>query len=536
MRQYRLFKKYTCINRATCSVLLQKSIFIACVFFLLSSCGSIPDKNEPEQLTQLEPEKISTLGRIFDPYILDNTGNSGFVLLRDGGHALQERLALADAAEHSIEAQYYIWNSDKSGRLLARKLIQAADRGVSVRIILDDFSVGDRNEQLLALNSHPDIEIRIYNPFINRSGVAKWLNFAFDFDRLNQRMHNKTYTVDAVASIVGGRNIGDEYFNQDEQLNFRDLDLFTVGPVVKQVSQSFHDFWNSPWAIPVDLLTETGSEVQAHENLATLLAEYRLEEDTPDLPDYSESAENYFSGSAEKLIWAAAEFIYDQPGTDDQQAYSEGPKPVAARLLQLTADSTEEILVESAYFVLDQKALTLTGQLREKGVAVRALTNSMASNDVLPNHASYAMVRQGMLESGIELHELRPDAASCLETIGSAALCDEDTFFGLHSKAAVFDHKIVYIGSCNLNLRSAYLNTEVGVFLQSTELAQILASEIEKTMTLTDSWQPVIKNGKLVWLSESDGIEQIITHEPQTSWTQRLKKGILTLVPGAEYY
>ena len=503
---------------------------------LLSCCTAVPQKHAPEQMARPAPEKDSTLGTIFNPVISAGNGESGFILLRDGRRALQERLALADAAVHTIEAQYYIWNSDTSGRLLAGKLIEAADRGVSVRIILDDFSVGDRNEQLLALHSHPDIEIRIYNPFINRSGVVKWLNFAFDFDRLNRRMHNKTFTVDAAAAIVGGRNIGDEYFNQNEHLNFRDLDLFSVGPVVEKVSHSFNLYWNCPWSIPIDQLAAPDPDEQERAELAALLAAQRTDADALLLPEISASPEAHFSRNAEELVWAPAQFVFDPPGGDENQAYSDGPKPVAAHLLQLAAASTEEILVESAYFVLDEKALEVARQLHEKGGAVRALTNSMASNDVLPNHASYAMVREGMLKSGIELHELRPDAASCLESIGREEFCDEDTFYGLHTKAAVFDRNIIYVGSCNLNLRSAYLNTEVGMFVQSPELAEALGAEMEKSMTAKDSWRPVLKNDNVVWITEIDGIEEIVSHEPHTSWAERFKEGILTLVPGAKYY
>ena len=396
------------------------------LLLLLLSCSSVPQKPGPEQLTQPAPKKVSTLTRIFDPHISAHGGDSGFILLRKGSRALKERLMLANVAEHTIEAQYYIWNSDKSGRLLARKLIEAADRGVSVRIILDDFSVGDRNEQLLLVNSHPNIEIRIYNPFVKRHGVAKWLNFAFDFDRLNRRMHNKTFTVDGAVAIVGGRNIGDEYFNLNEHINFRDLDLLAVGPVVDQVSQSFREYWNSPWAIPIEILVSPDSKSSEQATLADLLLAHQTEESALLLPEYPQSPKTHITEIVEEVIWSPAKFIYDQPGGEKDEAYPEGPKPVAAHILKLIGESQEEVLIESAYFVLGDEALALAASLNERGVKTRALTNSMASNDVLPNHASYAMVREDILKSGIELHELRPDAASCsmnLSLIGLAIIC-----------------------------------------------------------------------------------------------------------------
>ena len=239
--------------------LFKFAVTILCLI-LLAGCASLPDKDVVTSGILQENDRTVRLAKIFDPAVLKHRDDSGFILLRDGDRALRERLYLADIAERSIDAQYYIWNSDMSGKLLALKLIEAADRGVSVRILLDDFSVGDRNEQLMTLNSHANIQVRVYNPFVNRAGAAKWLNFAFDFERLNRRMHNKTYSVDGVAAIVGGRNIGDEYFNRNENLNFRDLDLFTVGSVVRQVSQSFQEYWASPWAIPIDRLVQSDFE------------------------------------------------------------------------------------------------------------------------------------------------------------------------------------------------------------------------------------------------------------------------------------
>ncbi len=474
--------------------------------------------------------------QIFETAIRGQDEKSGFILLRKGDRALQERLYLADIAEHTIDAQYYIWNSDKSGKLLAQRLIQAGDRGVSVRIILDDFSIGDRNEQMLAVDSHPNIQIRIYNPFVNRSAVGKWLNFAFDFERLNRRMHNKTYTVDGVAAIVGGRNIGDEYFDQNEHLNFKDLDLFTVGPVVAEVSQSFEEYWDSPWAIPIGQLVTPDPGQGDKSHLEMLLDNNRTELSQISLPGEADSPESHFNQAVKELIRAPATFIYDHPGGEDNEAYAEGPKRVAGHLLQLAENSASEILIESAYFVLDEPAFELAERLRNRGVRIRALTNSMASNDVLPNHASYAMVREKMLTHGIELYELKPDAPSCLQTVGQSASCDEDSFLGLHAKAAVFDRKTIYVGSCNLNLRSAYLNTEVGMFVDSSILAETLISQIELDTKLENSWQPKLKDNQVIWVTEINGREKTSMHEPQTSFLERFKEGVLSLVPGALYY
>lgn len=240
--------------------------------------------------------------------------------------------------------------------------------------------------------------------------------------------------------------------------------------------------------------------------------------------------------SLEQFIWAPAVFIQDQPVSDEKARDKKEPKAVAQKLLELAENSKQEILIESAYFVLNKNATKLAESLIGRGVKIRALTNSMASNDVLPNHASYAMVRRQMLKSGIELYELRPDAESCLELISNQEYCDKDSFLSLHSKSAVFDRKTVYIGSLNLNLRSAYLNTEVAMIINSPALAAQLSNQIELNMKSENSWQAVIENDQVQWVTTIDGISERTDIEPRTRWLQRFKAGILILLPGAKYY
>ena len=315
-----------------------------------------------------------------------------------------------------------------------------------------------------------------------------------------------------------------------------DLDLLSVGSVVDKVAQSFQHYWESPWAIPIDQLISSDEDGADSDRLEKLI-DAHLEMLSAFPPAKTKMVpQSYISRLQKDLIWAPATFVYDQPGGDLSEAYTEGPKRVAAHLMQLAEDSEKEVLIESAYFVLDEEALGVAEGLSKKGVRIGAVTNSMAANDVLPNHASYAMVREDMLRQGIELHELRPDANICLETIGKEDYCDADSFFGLHAKSAVFDRSIVYVGSCNLNLRSAYLNTEVGMFVESTELAEILANQIESHMQPANSWRPILKNENVVWVTEVEGQEKIVIYEPHTSWLERVKEGVLTLVPGAKYY
>lgn len=500
------------------------------------SCSKLPTTHTSALEVSAGQYEATILTTIFSAGEAQNNNESAFLLLRDGTKAFKERLYLADLAEHTIDAQYYIWNSDKTGKLLMQKLLQAADRGVSVRLLLDDFSIGDRNDQLLSINSHPNIQLRVNNPFIVRSGIGKWINFAFDFDRLNRRMHNKTYTIDSTVTITGGRNIGDEYFNQNEHLNFSDADVLSVGPVVQQVSKSFNQYWNSPWAVPIDQLIDQENIDLTETHIHQFLAE-DLERTLPfPLLKGTEMLKRHYQHIFNELIWATGTFLADIPGGSTDEPYTDEPKRVARHLLELAGKSTREILIESAYFVLNEEALKLVGDIHSKGVRVRALTNSMSSNDVLPNHASYAMVRENMLDHGIELHELRPDASSCIELIGKKEYCDEDSHLGLHAKTAVFDREIVYIGSMNLNLRSAYLNTEAAMVINSDVLADQLSKQIELKMKEINSWQAVKKDGEILWITENQGQEDISSDEPLTSWLERMKAGLLKIVPGAEYY
>ena len=503
---------------------------LLCLLTIVGGCADLPPTHKAV-VSAPAPYEGGVLAELFAVPQEAGEGESGLIILRDGNRALRERLNLIQMSERSIDLQYYIWNSDQSGRLLMQQLFIAADRGVKVRLLLDDFSVGDRNDQLITINSHPHVEVRIHNPFMMR-GLGKWANFTFDLDRLNHRMHNKTFTVDGLVSIAGGRNIGDEYFGYNEQINFDDADLLMVGPVVQQVTESFIDYWNSPWAVPVDELLgedkEDGSAVQGFisRDLASFLKEPLM--DPALLQDHYLTRKNEF-------VWAPAEFVADLPG-GTEGAFDDEPKRVAMRLVELAKESRQDVLIESAYFVLNDEALELAGQLAERGVKVRALTNSMSSNDVLPNHASYAMVREAMLESGIELFELRPDAQSCPEITGHNAYCDEDSYLGLHAKTAVFDSEIAWVGSFNINLRSAYLNTEAAVIVESPRLARELSGQIERNMQPENCWRVSRHDGGLIWVTTREGVEDISDKEPLTSWLERFEKGLLELVPGAEYY
>jgi len=459
-------------------------------------------------------------------------GESGVMLLDTGSEALRQRDALIEAATHTIDAQYYIWNPDASGRYLAARLLAAAERGVQVRVILDDINAAGRDLALAGLAAHPNVEIRLYNPTAARGGFLRTLGFIRDFSQVNRRMHNKSFTADGAVTIVGGRNVGDEYFDLDPEMNFRDRELLAVGPVVAQVSAGFDAFWNSTWTRPVEALAGKAGALPPGEALAAAVGEVAaLGYEAP-----AGLADVFVTETLPALLWAPARLVFDTPPTADEIAASDAVQPVAQELRRVVAGARQEVLVESAYFILGDESLAEVARLRSAGVRVRALTNSLASNDLVTNHSGYARRRPAMLDSGIELFELRPDAAACRSLVAVSRACEQGPAFSLHSKAMVLDGNVVYIGSFNFNLRSTYLNSETALIVESPELARQVAASMEELLRRENSWQVLRREGGgLQWVTQVDGQEVRETHEPMTGFGRRFSSGFYRLFPLEKY-
>jgi phosphatidylserine/phosphatidylglycerophosphate/cardiolipin synthase-like enzyme len=352
-------------------------------------------------------------------------------------------------------------------------------------------------------------------------------------------MHNKSFTVDGRVTILGGRNIGDEYFDADTELNFRDRDVAVFGPVATQTAAMFDNFWNSPLARPA----------------AELAGE-------PALPDPAETARqidestgrmNYLHGplpvgSADGIAWvraalprmvaAPARLVYDPPPALDALGETDRLQPSSVALRDLAREAREEVLIESAYLVVDATMLDQARAYRARGVRIRALTNSLASNDVTANHAAYARSRESILEAGVDLYEFRPDAQSCRRLIENHAPCAIPQIFGLHAKTFVLDRRLVYVGSLNMNLRSHYLNSESGLIIESTELAERIAADIEENMQPGNSWQSRLDaSGRLRWHEQWGGASAgaVYDHEPRTPWSRRVQSGVIASLPLEKY-
>ena len=494
---------------------------------ILSGCGSLPDGIEHASEPAVAPI-TSSLSELRDTSIpKKTTQETSAVLIQDAGwDALAQRLALIETAEHTIDIQYYIWNSDTSGHYLASRLLAAADRGVKVRVMLDDINLNEREDLLIALNSHPQVDIRIFNPIPTRRGVTKWVNFLGDFSRLNRRMHNKSFTVDGAFSVVGGRNIGDEYFDLSEEINFRDRDVLVMGSVVGDIQTSFAEYWDSTWSYPVDLLGKATSPDQPvlDEIAAPIYTNY------PALPEGNKTAYQYLEELTTKMTWVNAHFVSDRPVPLDKDNTSE-PKATAKALAKLASESDKEILLESAYLIFDDAQLEGWQELVSKGVEIKALTNSMASNDLTTNHSGYAGRRKDMLEHGIQLYELKPEAGLCEESTRDITKCAPVLPYGLHAKSAVFDDRIASIGSFNFNLRSTYLNTESILIIEDQQIAESLASDIEHAMDDENSWHLKLQEGDVRWYSGDKSWEK----EPETGRWERFESQFLQLLPIEKY-
>ncbi len=510
---------------------------VVALFVLLPGCARLPAQPAPLALqTHFTAGAATTLGQMVATQGLPE-GLSGVRVLDTGRDAFLERAALIETAERAIDLQYYIWNSDVTGIYLAHRLYAAAGRGVHVRLLLDDVNVAGRDAALALLDSHPNIEVRVYNPFARRHGAGRVLNLLGDFKRLNRRMHVKTFTVDDSVTIIGGRNIGDEYFDAHAHLNFRDRDVVAIGPVVDTTAQMFDDFWNAALSRPIAALTDTQPDAVGKPDLTVFeRAAHTIEALHGALPQRSDAPQRLRTSFA-GMTQAQATLVHDRPAAPETVAATMLPQAGSSALDAIAATVRKELLIESAYLVLDDTTLEGVAWLHAQGIQVRALTNSLASNDVTPNHAAYARRRERILDSGVELHELRPDAASCRELIMNAGACLPPHVFALHAKTYVLDRQTVYVGSLNLNMRSRYLNAESGLVIDSPEMAAGIAQAIEHNMKPANSWQVARdEHGNLVWRSDASapGGAQSDT-EPATSWSRRLSSEFFALWPLEKY-
>ncbi|TAK83573.1 MAG: phospholipase D family protein [Betaproteobacteria bacterium] len=498
-------------------------------FFLavvLGAC-SAPRLDVPRPPSQAWPHPEQTaLGRGFAEQLRAHGGESGFHLLVSGMEAFSVRAALAESAERTLDLQYYILSEDTTTQLLLYRVLRAAGRGVRVRLLVDDLYALGKDFDLATFSAHPNIEVRVFNPFLRRGGLglSQLLEFLGDAARLNRRMHNKLWVADNAAAVAGGRNLGDEYFEARGANNFADLDVLATGPAVRDISASFDEFWNSEWAVPVEAFVASapGSERIAEFEHAW---EARLNSfrDT----DYARALRETGSGFALRtgqlaLTSARAEVVYDKPPNSSGQAADASPRAIYSRLRPVVEAARQEVILISPYFIPSEQGLEVLSALARRHVRVRILTNSLASTDYFPlAHSGYARWRKRLLAAGIELHEMRPERPG---DIGRQRPGASRAY--LHTKAVVIDRQRAILGSMNLDPRSRLQNTEVALFLESPELGARLGALFDAAVRPAVAFRVRLETAgqdrTLVWTTEQDGKELRYDHEPASLWRRFL--------------
>ena len=392
-----------------------------------------------------------------------------------------------------------------------------------MRALLDDNTLEGRDSPIAAIDAHPNIEIRIFNPFAHRG--SRLFGFLTDFDRVNHRMHNKLVVVDNALAIVGGRNIGNHYFGVQTDANFRDLDIAAAGPIVRELSRVFDRFWNGDWSYPVSALVDrTYTEEDLRETVATLREFISKEQYPYPLDEDVESLRGQLKEIRDNFIWAPGQVIWDDPSIVEH----EKPAAVMHEALHRKIKTLQkELLIESAYFVVRERAIEAAKKMVERGVRIRILTNSLASNDVVAAHGGYASGRKQLIENGAEIYELRPDAVS--GTVKEKSLIiGGRSIAALHTKAIVFDRESVFVGSYNLDPRAAEINTEMGLYVESPELAGQVVAYMDEGVLPQNSYRVQLDDdGDLVWITEKDGREVRYTNEPESTLWQRLVSGFV---------
>jgi len=492
---------------------------------LVAACAQLPERPALPDEYAIGPGQGSVLDGLITPPEDAQPQSSGFWLIKDGTEAFALRVGTARRAARSLDVQTYIWHPDLTGRYLAQVVLEAADRGVRVRLLLDDMDARAKHYAFAALAAHPNIQVRLFNPLASRQGsVSMGLEFLGEFSRLNHRMHNKSWIADNRIAVAGGRNLGDEYFGASDKVNFVDLDFAMLGPVVRDVSASFDRYWNSVAVYPISALDPGAVTAEAlavlREGLEPVVEEAR-NSDYAELLQHDAVVQQLAAG--ERPVTWTTEYRF---ASDDPLKALREPGPdrseVAAALRDALLALERDAAIISPYFVPGKAGTKWLVERAEAGKRIRILTNSLAANDVAAVHGGYSRYRKQLLQGGVALWELKPEAGAT----------PESSFFGssgasLHTKALTLDGTMLFVGSFNLDPRSASLNTEQGTLVWNRELAAQLEALFEQQTSGSKAWQVTLVDGKLHW---SDGNADF-SAEPQASRWRRFQAWLARVLP-----
>jgi len=502
---------------------------IVCLLFLLGqvvSCATISFDQPKSTSHSFDNVSETSIAKGVAEWVNEHEGSSGFYPLLEGMDALGVRLRLAEQAEKSLDLQYFLMKDDTAGAVMAKALLKAADRGVRVRFLLDDVFTTAPDRVLMLLNQHPRIQIRMFNP-VSRSGSSS-LNFLGDFKRANRRMHNKSFTADNSISVVGGRNIADEYFQLKDDSLFIDLDIVAAGPVVPEISDSFDEFWNHSHAVPLEQFV--------HNKNNEKLEDFRIEvgEELNNIYDtvfrqalQSQLLQDLFSGR-EQFFPAEARVLSDSPEKLTNTISTEQMR-LAAELRQAIHMADKEIIFITPYYVPGNRGVAFARGLVNHGARVVVLTNSLASNNHVAVHSGYARYRRDVIDAGVELYEVRANAD--LVKQGESETSQNLT---LHTKIILLDRRQMFIGSLNIDPRSIEINSEMGLLIDSEDLVGKMAEGIDKGITKIAYRVHINENGKLEWRAIIDDKEVVETKEPLASWWLRTKAWFSKIAPESQ--
>ncbi len=512
---------------------------------LITSCASLPTGYDIEPSYTVTDSSQTWLGKNAVDILGDKPDQSVSYLINEGTDAFVARMILLSKAERSIDVQYFIWHADLVGKLLFNGMIKAADRGVRVRILLDDINIDAETEAMLyAMDQHENIEVHLYNPFASRGFRA--IDFISDAFRVNRRMHNKSFSADSQVTIIGGRNIGNEYFSADEESNFKDIDVMLVGPAVADVGEQFDTYWNSKVVFSVKAFDHNQAVTDDLEKLKVEFAEFeksqegsRYDLDLKDSEMYIRFRDSTPNTASEKIFRGDVKIVYDDP--EKSTGKTEEEIVYLKSLIRPHISAIEKTFeLVSPYFVPGDEGTEYLADMVNRGVKVRVVTNSLSSTDGIMAQSGYARKRIELLKGGVELYEFKAD----VKTKASRSLRrGAKAKSGLHAKTYIFDREEVFIGSFNFDPRSANINSEVGIIYQIPEMANYIASgvfdaavnehayKVELVIEDEDIDGIDVPMEKVVWIETKDGVEIRHSKQPETSGWRRFSEQIFSILP-----
>ena len=532
----RINHKHTKISTTTYN---KSMLAIYCsIAITVTGCNTLPKhkiESIPETALQVDTAQ-TTLAQIIQPLQEQHPDLTGYLVLFEPLEALATRLSLIDKAEKRLDLQYYIWDNDKVGSLALHALIRAADRGVKIRLLIDDNNAKSTEGIFLALAQHPNIEVKLFNPYRFRKYRA--LDMILDLKRINRRMHNKSFIADHQVALIGGRNMTNQYYNVSDNYQFSDVDVMLVGTAVKDISHSFDEYWNHEYAYKVQEVVKQSAHHLSYESLKRQLDEHYKRvtvQNYLDLTSNSQAIDSLMSRDIQ-LDWVKAEVVKDSP--DKIKSKAKKKEHLNFQLIQHLEQPEKNVDLISAYFVPEKKGAKMLTDLAKDGVKVRVLTNSFKANDVAVVHAFYGKYRQNLLEHGVQLYEFLPalnknDLDKNTEDLAKKAKVSIKGLSrsSLHAKLMALDEKQVFIGSFNFDPRSAYLNTEIGVLLNSPPLARAVHTTMDENLSKYAYKLVLDANKKITWQRQTPQGPVIYTKEPRMKWWQRAGIKMLSWLP-----